>query len=507
MSSLKQRQMRKNRPASVIISLVIGLMLLLVGITQAAPIYQPPGSNLTYGDVTHGQRVLSAVTNPAAAAAEIHRSEDKARTGTMFSLGAGLEYGNVDDLFDLIDELSANIKPSEPGPGDPDLPPAPGQLPQGKPTFGDIIDVIQDIDDPDLQDTIDKVKDRAVFLGGTLAVLIVEGYGKLHAGGDLPIVVGKEFLGGAWTFNLNVTGTSKAFGVIEPIEFDADVALAELEAAYDLTPDDPPTTFDLTGGVELTIDPATGDVSLYFNNDTLLVTRAAVISEFALGYGRQFARWGDGKLYWGAKAKYFYTRLSRLDTRFGDLTDADELFDTIRNGDFRNEGGFSADLGLLWVSPNYSLGATLTNINEPSFRYPAADTSRFTAQKVVDFLEKDQEYVIERQLKLEGSWFTPNRRWAVNAAYDVDAVRDPMQDHYQWATISAGYATGNWWIPGVRVGYRKNLEGSNLGYIGAGVTLFKVLNFDIASTTESTEISGTDLPRGLIFNLGVEISF
>jgi len=95
----------------------------------------------------------------------------------------------------------------------------------------------------------------------------------------------------------------------------------------------------------------------------------------------------------------------------------------------------------------------------------------------------------------------------VNAAYDIDAVRNPMQDHDQWATISAGYAAGNWWIPGVRVGYRKSLEGSELGYLGVGVTLFKVLNLDVAPTTESTEISGTDLPRGLIVNLGVEISF
>ena len=295
--------------------------------------------------------------------------------------------------------------------------------------------------------------------------------------------------------------------MVEPIEFDADVALAELEAAYNLTPDDPQTTFDLTGGVELTVNPADGAVSLYFNNDTLLVTRAAIISEFALGYSRQAARWGDGELYWGAKAKYFHTRLSRFDTRFGDLTDADELFDAVRHADYRNDGGFGADLGLLWVSRNYSLGAMLINVNEPSFRYPAVDTAGLRAQQIVDFLAKDGKYVMERQLKLEGSWFTTNRRWTVNAAYDVAAVRDPMRDHYQWATISAGYATGNWWIPGVRVGYRKNMEGSELGYLGAGVTLFKVLNLDIASTTESTRISGTDLPRGLIVNLGIEISF
>ena len=50
------------------------------------------------------------------------------------------------------------------------------------------------------------------------------------------------------------------------------------------------------------------------------------------------------------------------------------------------------------------------------------------------------------------------------------------------------------------------MEGSELDYLGAGVILFKVLNLDIASTTQSTKISGTDLARGLTVNLGIEIS-
>ena len=120
-----QQRPKKLVSANVIFSSLAGLATLFIGNAQAAPVYQPPGSNLTYGDVTHGQRVLSAVTNPAAAAAEIHRSEDKARTGTLFSLGAGLEYGNVDGLFDLIDKVSAGIEPSDPEAGEPPSPPAP----------------------------------------------------------------------------------------------------------------------------------------------------------------------------------------------------------------------------------------------------------------------------------------------------------------------------------------------------------------------------------------------
>ena len=47
-----------------------GSLLLLPLLAAANPVYQPPGANLTYGDVTHGKRVQSAATNPAAAAAD-----------------------------------------------------------------------------------------------------------------------------------------------------------------------------------------------------------------------------------------------------------------------------------------------------------------------------------------------------------------------------------------------------------------------------------------------------
>ena len=59
----------------------------------AGPVYHPPGSNLTYGDVTHGQRVQSASSNPAAAAADRARREDGAIRGVIVSTSAGIEYG------------------------------------------------------------------------------------------------------------------------------------------------------------------------------------------------------------------------------------------------------------------------------------------------------------------------------------------------------------------------------------------------------------------------------
>ena len=82
----------------------------------AGPVYQPPGANLTYGDVTHGQRTLSAAGNPAAAAADLARDDGDGgrRGGVVVSTVAGIEYGNFEELFNAVDELSQAFAPSNP---------------------------------------------------------------------------------------------------------------------------------------------------------------------------------------------------------------------------------------------------------------------------------------------------------------------------------------------------------------------------------------------------------
>ena len=120
-----------------------GLAVLLGAViaapVAAGPVYQPPGANLTLGDVTHGKRILSASSNPAAAAADRARAAGKPVRGTVISGAAGLEYGNVENIFDLYNRLSAAYAPSDPGTGG-----GPGQNPDDKPddgiNIGDILD-------------------------------------------------------------------------------------------------------------------------------------------------------------------------------------------------------------------------------------------------------------------------------------------------------------------------------------------------------------------------------
>ncbi len=114
---------------------------------------------------------------------------------------------------------------------------------------------------------------------------------------------------------------------------------------------------------------------------------------------------------------------------------------------------------------------------------------------------------MDRQLSFEASLFGDEQRWSVHMGIDTDPATDPMGDRFQWLTLSAGYTPDRSWIPDWRIGYRPNLVGTKLGYIGVGVTAFRFINFDLASSLDTVTISGRKLPQGLMASLGFEITW
>jgi len=126
-----------------------GLLAICASTAIAGPVFQPPGTNLTYGDVTHGQQAQSASGNPAAAAADRARQTDEPKSGAVISAAGGLEYGNVQNLFDFYDNLAGGYEPSDPGSGG-----GPGQNPGDRPDAGIDLGEIWDSLNPDVQSTI-----------------------------------------------------------------------------------------------------------------------------------------------------------------------------------------------------------------------------------------------------------------------------------------------------------------------------------------------------------------
>jgi len=488
--------MRNNRKISTR-ALVSGLFLLSAVKVLAGPVYQPPGANLTYGDVTHGQRVQSASSNPAAAAADLSRAAGKPTRGTVLSLAAGLEYGNVQNLFDFYDEVTGAYAPSDPGDG-------------GDPTnpdyginLGDVLDML----DPEFTEALDAIADEFVKQTALLALIKEEGYGKAWVSADLPFVLGKAHFGGAWTFGANWSGSSKAFGIVEAVEFDRDAAKQALQDWVDTLPINRPITLPIGDDITLTPNPATNAIIFALQNDSSLVTKATQTTELNVGYSRE--AWGNsaGKLYLGAEARLYLMQLSRLSVRFGDITDSEELFDSIRDSEFRDDTRLGIDVGALWVGNNYQLGVQVTNLNEPKFTFPDVDLEPYRHDGIIGFLQSDQQYTMDRQFKLEASLFTDDGSWSAHLGYDADTATDPLGDRFQWLTLSGGFTTESWWIPGVRMGYRQNLAGTKMKYLGIGVTAFKIVNIDISSALDSVKIDGQELPQGLMASIGFQVSW
>lgn len=479
---------------------VIGILSLAAcPYAVADPVYQPSGSNLIFGDVAHGGRVQSASGNPAAAAADYARSEGKRFRGTVVSAAAGLEYGNIQNLFDFYDQVTGAYKPTEPGDGGPvNLPEKPGGI-----DLGGIWDGL----DPDVQEAVNAVAKEVATQVALLALIKEEGYGKAWLAVDAPFVIDNNYLGGTWTFGVNWSGSSKAFGLTQPIEFDEDEARQKLQDWLNTLPIDRPELLPISDDIVLTPQPGQNAIFFSLTSDSSIVTKATQTTEFDVSYSLPAWSGDTGSLFLGAEARVYLMKLSRLSVRFGDVTDSEELFDAIRNNEFRNDEGLGVDVGALWVSDNYQLGAQITNINEPDFLFPDVNLEPYSDEEAINFLLADQRYTMDRQLKLEASVFTSDRRWSAHVGYDADPVTDPMGDRFQWVTASAGLTTDSWWLPSARIGYRQNLAGTKLSYVGIGVTAFKFVNLDIASALDTVKIDGTTLPQGVMFSLGFQIAW
>ena len=455
---------------------------------HAAAVYHPVGPNLTYGNASNGQHIVSDITNPAASAMNLDRKGDFTRFGLLTNLGLGVEYGQVDNIFDVINEKAEAYSDTGLALTLPAL-----TLLDANPANDNLqadINAIQNTIDVPVQD-----------LNTVLAVVAADGYAKAFASANLPVmpvVVGRQAMGGALTFDVSGSVTTKAVGMYDTINVDYSSVQQQL--------------LNWNGSDPLNLGEVTLDLNaqtMQVNNDSTLLTRAAGVGEFAIGYSRQFMKRDGGGLFGGVRAKYYRAGLTRVATRLGDLTDAEQLFQDIRDAEFHYDSGFGIDLGMLWVSEHYQLGATLTDINEPSFTFPGLDVSAFANPNgpIAQALAQDYVFTLTRQIKVEAALFTTDRHWVLNATVDANAAPDPFGDDYQWATLSGAWFTDSWWIPGVRAGYRVNLAGEQMNYVSLGLTLFKVLQVDGAMALNDVTIDGTTVPRGAMLNLGLEIPF
>lgn len=444
------------------------------------------------------QKGLSVNGNAAATAMTIDRKDPYKLTGGTFRIGTAAEYGDLDNIFDLFNQLAKDFDPDDGGNN-------------GGNNGGSNDDQI-DWDEifknyPELEDQLKYLENNAASTLSLLALISAEGYAKAEIDVEMSFVLQDDFLGGTWMIGNDLQGYSKAVGIFEDIEFDSAKAEAALRTLADVVETDPLQELDLTGGLVLFYNPATGKAKLKVNNDSLLLVKTAIVNKLNLSYSRKAFENDHGSLYWGAKPSFYYVGLTNVGVSIGDITDAEKIFNDIKDADYQYSSGFDLDLGVMWTSKNYQIGASFNNVIESSYDFPEVNRDKFFSPEIISKLEPHESFVMERQLKLEGALFTEDRSWAVHMELDANKIHDPMKDEYQWVSISGNYNSENWWLPSARIGYSRNLAGSKLQYVNAGLTFAKYVNLDVATTLDTVKLNDTKLMRGLNINLGFQFDY
>ncbi len=432
--------------------LIAATASLFAATAPAAPLYHPMGPNLTFGDVAHGQSIMAGINNPAAGATAIRDAGDTVQFGIWTGIGGGVEVGKVDNLYDTIDAQVNKFN---------------NTTITGDPTT-------------DISTTVDSLNDtlRSIDQDGSF-----KGFISVHLP-IVPLIVSSDFLGGTLVFDGHVSAETNAHVLQQ------DILFTSL-----LDPNDD-------------INYTTGDTSFSVDNDTTLLVKAAANTELSLGYSRQVMDTAFGKLYAGVRGKYLRVGLIRANERLGNVTDSQNTFDNIDSGSYTDTTGIGLDAGVILIAPNYRVGASINNINEPSFDFnDFTKTGYDPTSQVYSELAAGGKYVMEKQLKLEGALYTENQNWVISVGMDGNAAADALGDDYQWATVSAAYVNTGFILPGIRFGLRNNLAGTKLSYLTGGFTLFGALNLDLAYATDTVKVDGSDAPRGVMLNIGLDITF
>jgi len=456
---------------------------------------QPRSASLNYS-----QKSLSNAGNPAAAALVVERKDPHVMTGALIEFGAGLEYGDLDDLFEKINEFAQEHRPPDDDDGT-DKPPTPEN------PIRDYVweDLFQEF--PELEDRLDIIKDKVVDAAAIAALITAEGYAKAEATSEASFVLNEDVFGGTLLMGIAFKGNAKAIGVFEDVDFDSQQAKEALKTIPSFSESDPMQELDLSGGITLYYNPANKRIKFTIDNDSFLLVKATKVSQFSLSYSKKSFQSEQGALYWGVKPSLYRVGLTNVSARLGEVTDSEALFNDIKDANFIYRHGFDIDMGLVWAAPHYQLGASVANLIERKYKYPELDRSAFRSLEILKQLDHHAEFTMQRQVKLEAGIFTKQRHWSLHAELDANPVEDPMRDRYQWLTLTAGYAADSWWLPSARIGMSRNLAGTGLGYINAGITFMKFINLDVATTLDTVTLDGTEMRRGANIRLGVQFDY
>ncbi len=469
------------------------------------------GTNLSSGQTSLGKDLYSGNNNPAFYSSM--KEYGPKYIGVYPSLSLGIEYADISNLWGSLDSASAQFREVEDVIDGTD-PSATSLNLSGSHVANINLAAVKSADTEQIQELelisetiINQVSDTALELND----LISDVYAKAQISLNLPILIGPS-LGGQWSIQANETYLSKIVSITDPVKALADLqtSLNTLRSEIENTDNSSKEikTIDFSNNIQMYLNPQTGDLRAELINDSLLLTRVAKTEEISLSYSLPVWQADTGNLHLGFKPRYLEVSLSNAYIRYGELSDAEDIFDDLENAELRSDKGFTADIGAIYQHQYFHLGLTIKNAIEETFNYPDIDNfDEIRSDNIRQRVEQGSKYELETQAQFSFGLYNHNRLLSMSAGLDLNKTSDPMSDEYQWASIGVAYHPDSWLIPAVRLGGKTNLVGTELSYINLGLSFFKVLSIDLASTLEDVKVEDKTLPRGAAASVGLMINF
>jgi hypothetical protein len=436
------------------------------------------GQDITYGGASHPRTVQSALHNPASPAASDRR-------GVWFGLGgasASYELGDVRGFEGRLNDIADALN--------------------------------QEFQGADVREKVENAQDTLNSVNAFTDELGQRGYANLQGRVQppmMPLGAGLPGLGGQFSLGVEPMGNARVEFLNDPLcvngpESEINTIRAATNRFDDLLCED-----DLGGEVSL-------------SSDSSAFIKGAAGTVASLGYSSEALFRRDGELILGTRLNRYDLELAKgvhklaNEDRSGESADIIDGLEDEFDRNTREASATGMDLGVLWKAHRYRLGATIYNVNEPSFAYPAigndcqaldgnAKSNCNAADELSGQLDNNETHTMEQQIELEAGVFSSDRTWSLTSTYDVSSAPDVLGNEQQWFSLTGSLSPRGWWIPGLRLGYQANQAGSELGYYTGGLTLFRLINIDAAVSRETVEVDGEEAPRSARVSLGLEVFF
>lgn len=305
-------------------------------------------------------------------------------------------------------------------------------------------------------------------------------------------------------------GTLKLAGTVSVPGFPIALKTGNIDGVFTL--DAAFSTFAKVSFLDAPLELGTGAETGTLNTDSSVYIQGVGILQLGLGYSQSVYKVNSGaltgELVVGGRANAYSASFSRQVT--GIDSDEGSFSDIVNDGlDQKDKysSAFGVDLGAAWFSDFYHVGLMGKNLNSPELKSSSLSGNDLAAA-FSSKLDIGGTYELEPQFTLDGSVFTQERMLMLAASVDLNDVADPTGDNIQMAHLSATFFPENAFIPTARLGYQKNLSGTELSAVNIGLGLFRgVANLDFTYGLESTEVDGNAIPRQFALNVSFEEAF